>query len=200
MSKGKRFKTKKKKRLVNFIAFYTILVFFMFINYTFSRYTVTTGKTATIEIAKFTIKVNETTVEQSNTFGLKLSPTTNTADNKISPDSTGYFDIEIDPTGTEVSLEYHISFDLTSIQNVSRKITLTQYSLDSGATTIEMPIDNIITGEILLASNSSTAFTSSDKITIRVFWEWTEDITNPTITDLKTQTIDVTATIKQKIQ
>lgn len=200
MSKGKRFKTKKKKRLVNFIAFYTILVFFMFINYTFSRYTVTTGKTATIEIAKFTIKVNETTVEQSNTFGLKLSPTTNTADNKISPDSTGYFDIEIDPTGTEVSLEYHISFDLTSIQNVSRKITLTQYSLDNGATTIEMPIDNIITGEILLDSNSSTGFTSSDKITVRVYWEWEEDIINPTITDLKTQTIDATATIKQKIQ
>lgn len=200
MSKGKRFKTKKKKRLVNFIAFYTILVFFMFINYTFSRYTVTTGKTATIEIAKFTIKVNETTVEQSNTFGLKLSPTTNTADNKISPDSTGYFDIEIDPAGTEVSLEYQIFFDLTSIQTASRKITLTEYSLDSGATNIEMPTDNIITGEILLASNSSTGFTSSDKITIRVFWEWTEDITNPTITDLKTQTIDVTATIKQKIQ
>ena len=63
-----------------------------------------------------------------------------------------------------------------------------------------MPTDNIITGEILLASNSSTGFTSFDKITIRVFWEWTEDITNPTITDLKTQTIDVTATIKQKIQ
>lgn len=200
MSKGKRFKTKKKKRLVNFIAFYTILVFFMFINYTFSRYTVTTGKTATIEIAKFTIKVNETTVEQSNTFGLKLSPTTNTADNKISPDSTGYFDIEIDPAGTEVSLEYQIFFDLTSIQTASRKITLTEYSLDSGATNIEMPTDNIITGEILLASNSSTGFTSFDKITIRVFWEWTEDITNPTITDLKTQTIDVTATIKQKIQ
>lgn len=200
MSKGKRFKTKKKKRFVNFIAFYTIIVFFMFINYTFSRYTGTTEITAGIEIAKFTIKVNETTVEQNNTFELKLSPTTNTTDNKISPDSTGYFDIEIDPTGTEVSLEYHISFDLTSIQNVSRKITLTQYSLDSGATTIEMPIDNIITGEILLDSNSSTGFTSSDKITIRVYWEWEEDIINPTITDLKTQTIDATATIKQKIQ
>lgn len=201
MNKGKRYK-KQEKRLNNFLIFYLIIVLFTFVNYTFSRYTATTESTATIEVAKFNIVVNDKKLGQEEKFNLLLSSAENVYNNKLVPDTEGYFEIAINPDETHVSLEYEIAFDLTEINseiinenNETRNITLTGYSIDDGNTIIDMPTNNIITGEINLEENS-TGFLAEDTVTLKVFWEWKQDIINPTF---ENSTIQVTSTIKQKV-
>lgn len=194
MGKGRRYK-KKEKKVNNFFVFYLIIVLITFINYSFSRYTATSGATATIKTAKFNIVVNEKELGKEEKFNLLLSPTNNTYNDKIAPDSEGYFEISINPSETYVSLEYEILFDMTKINSEGRTITLVKYTLDKGNTYIEMPIDNKINGDILLNENGA-GFTTEDTVILRVYWEWTQDIINPTF---ENTTIQVTAIIKQKV-
>lgn len=196
MAKGKRFKTKKKSRLKNFLYFYLVIVVVMFANYTFSRYTATSNSTTSANVAKFSVKVNDVNLNEEQYFNLKLSSTTNTYNGKIAPDTTGNFEIEIDPTDTEVSLEYTLKIN---IDNFNNKLVLQNYSLDNGTTFVAIPEDSIIKGEINLPDNAKAGFKSEDKVIIKVYWKWEEDITNPTLEDLKNKTISITSTIKQKI-
>lgn len=201
MYKGKRCK-KQEKRRNNFLAFYLIIVIFTFVNYTFSKYTVAIDSTATIEVAKFNIIVNDKKLGKEEKFNLLLSSTENVYENKLVPDSNGYFEIAINPDGTHVSLEYEIAFDLSKINseiinenNETRNIKLTGYSIDGGNVIFDMPDNDIIVGEINLEKNSK-GFTLDDVVTLRVYWEWKQDIVNPTF---ENPSIQVTSIIKQKV-
>lgn len=187
MAKGKRY-IKKKKRISNFAVFYLLIVIVAFANYSFSRYTATTESNATIQIAKFNVYINDKKLGEEEKFNLSLS-----GNNKLVPDSEGYFEININPAETHVSLEYEILFDISKLNSENRKIKLTKYSLDNGNTFITMPSNNKITGEILL---NGVAFKKSDMVTLRVYWEWKQDITNPTFNNTA---ITVTSTVKQKV-
>lgn len=184
----------KEKRNYNFIMFYLVIVVFTFVNYTFSRYTATSESTATIKTARFNIAVNQNMLVEEEKFNLLLvSNTGNTYNNKLAPDSTGYFEIVIDPSGTHVSLEYEVIFDISNMVNEGKMVVLTGYSLDKGTSIIQMPEDSKIAGEILL---DGTVFTSDDAVTLRVYWQWQQDLMNPAVGG---ETIQVTSTIKQKI-
>lgn len=182
---------KPKKKVNSFLIMYLILIIFAFMNYTFSKYTVTTEGSSRAEVANFQIVVNGTQVKQSvqeESFDLVL-------DKKLVPDSSGYFEVAINPDGTQVDLEYELSFDLTEINaENSRNIVLTGYSINGGEQKNDIT-DNKITGEINLAENS-TGFTEENIVTARVYWEWKQDITNPTFENTSIQT---TALIKQKV-
>lgn len=191
MSKGKRYK-KAKKRYTNFFLFYIIVAIIVFIGYTFSRYTaVMNSEESSILVAKFNVKVNDIVVGDEENFELKLSPTSNTQDNKIAPEQEGYFEINIDPTGTEVSLEYEFDFNL---KNLYKDIHLTRFTANDGES-INIT-DNVVKGDINLPSKER-GFLKSEKTSIKVYWEWTgEDIVNPVITE---KDISVISTIRQKI-
>ena len=193
---------KQEKRLGSFLICYVIIVVFSFVSFTFSRYTATTNSEAIIEIAKFNILVNDKDIMQEQNFNLALSSAGNTYNNKLAPDSQGYFEISINPADTQVSLEYEIAFDLTKINNEiinsnneKRNITLTGYSVDGGNTITTISQNNTIYGEINL-EEGSTGFLAEDTVVLRVYWKWEQDIVNPTF---ENQTIGVTAIIKQKI-
>lgn len=191
MYRGKRY-IKAKKRYTNFFLFYIAVAIVMFTGYTFSRYTTTVSTDESIiGIAKFNVKVNDEYIGTERPFQLQLSNNNNTYMSKIAPDvKNAYFEIIIDPTGTEVSLEYEFNFNLESItQNVS----ITSYTVNDGQKiTVE---DNIIKGDILLPSNEK-GFEAKDVVNIKVYWEWNEDIINPTINN---DSMSVTSIIKQKI-
>ena len=53
----------------------------------------------------------------------------------------------------------------------------------------------------ILPENAKTGFTSEDAITIRVYWEWNEDIviTGSTMPDITQKNIKATCVVKQKI-
>lgn len=194
MNKGKRYK-KKQRRFNNFLIFYLILVLVTVVNYSFSKYSATVEGTADIKTAKFNIMVNNKKLGEEENFNLVLSSAENTFNNKIAPGSEGYFEIIINPSETHVNLDYEIIFDLSKINTENRTINLTKYSLDKGNTFIEMPANNKINGEIQL-KNKETGFTENDIVTLRVYWQWIQDIINPTF---ENTTIQVTSIIKQKV-
>lgn len=194
MNKGKRYK-KKQRRFNNFLIFYLILVLVTVVNYSFSKYSATVEGTADIKTAKFNIMVNNKKLGEEENFNLVLSSAENTFNNKIAPGSEGYFEITINPSETHVNLDYEITFDLSKINTENRTINLTKYSLDKGNTFIEMPANNKINGEIKL-KNKETGFTENDIVTLRVYWQWIQDIINPTF---ENTTIQVTSIIKQKV-
>lgn len=208
MDKNEKYLREKRKRWIDFFISYMILVFFIFSNFTLSRYSAKSDTTVSLEVAQFKVKVNQEDIMQTKTFDLALSPTSNTLNNKLAPDSEGYFDIEINPDGAQVSLEYEITFDLTQVENT--EIDLKNYTVDYTSnyndenvqkTFIDVPENNVITGDIKLSENTTNGFTGSDAITIRVYWEWHEDITitDSTLPNITQKNIKTTCLVKQKI-
>lgn len=216
MSKGKRYK-KSEKRFANFFLFYLVILCFVFVNYTFSRYTATTNVIPTTSAAKFYIQVNDGKLGEQETFNIDLGTIKNTINNKISPDSNGKFDIVINPDTTQVSLEYEIKIDLSDIKEtpVNAKgdkinIDLTGYSLneESEVRNIQTTTENgiaiyQINGEINLndsKNENKDGFIKEDQVTIKVYWKWEQDIENPTFSDnITNRFIKITTEIKQKI-
>ncbi len=181
-----------KKRIKNFLIFYCCIAFLFIANYTFARYITTTSSTSQIGVANFQVKVNDVDVVLGETFEFELSPNANTYNSKMAPNSKGYFEIEIDPSETEVALDYEFQFDLSKIDE---DVHLTEFHVnDSTKIAIE---DNVVQGTIDLP-NQDTGFTTDDKTNLKIYWEWNEegDIINPVITDTN---IEVTSVIKQKI-
>lgn len=216
MSKGKRYK-KSEKRFANFFLFYLVILCFVFVNYTFSRYTATTNVIPTTNAAKFYIQVNDGKLGEQETFNIDLGTIENTINNKISPDSNGKFDIVINPDTTQVSLEYDIKIDLSNIKEtpVNAKgdkinVAIIGYSLneESEVREIQTIIENGITmyqinGEINLSDSKNEnkdGFIKEDQVTIKVYWKWEQDIENPTFSDnITNRFIKITTEIKQKI-
>ena len=191
MSKGKRYK-KSEKRYSTFFLFYAVVAVLSFASFTFSRYITTANvDDVAISVAKFNVKVNGQYIGADTPFYLQLSQNTNTYNNKIAPDvQNGHFEIVIDPTSTEVSLEYEFTFN---VANIDQNVHLVKYTVNDGEE--QNIVDNMIKGEILLPDNTK-GFEEKDTIIIKVYWEWNEDIVNPTIGN---NNISVISVVKQKI-
>lgn len=90
-----------------------------------------------INTAKWNIKINDTLLGDTTSFvvdGIKIEENDYTKENKLAPGLTGYFDILIDPTDTDVSIKYTISFDFS---NVPEGIDVLGVAETSGDTLIE---------------------------------------------------------------
>lgn len=183
---------KLKNKTFKFITIYTLICLTFIASYTFSRYIDTTSESYQISVAKFKVKVNNVSVTEGKEFDLILSPNSNTYNNKIAPHTNGYFEIEIDPTDSEVSLEYQFSFNLN---NIDANVQLTDFTINDGEP--NKITDNVVKGELKLPTTKH-GFTESDKIKIKVNWEWTnnEDIVNPVIENTN---VSVKSTVRQKI-
>lgn len=86
------------------------------ITYTFARYTNTATGTSAAQVAPWIVKVNGTDITANNTFTageINWSDNENIADGYTAPGRDGKFNIEIDPTGAKVAMEYEVSIDTT---------------------------------------------------------------------------------------
>ncbi len=185
-------KYKLKKNIKNFLVFYSIICMMFFVSYTFSRYIDTTEIDYGVDIAKFNVSVNDVSVTDGDSFELLLSPNANTHNDKIAPNSEGYFEIVINPNMTEVSLEYEFLFDLSKLDS---DLKLTECILND-KDKLEFQ-DNLIKGDLLLPS-TELGFTEEDKLNIKIYWKWVEeeDIINPTIDNTN---IMVSSIVRQKL-
>ena len=148
---------------------------------TYSRYTSTGTATVTATVAKWSVKlgsedisteaktINATFVYDSNDY---------VKDGRIAPGRSGYFDIEVDPTGSEVAVDYEFSINSVAIaqaleENSTSAIAITgaTYTVFGGSATAAN-----------LTNSSTVAFTESladvldgKKVTVRVFIAWDND-------------------------
>lgn len=127
-------------------------------------------------IAKWSIKVNSEDITGegttlTNVITLVPDESTNVATGKLAPGYGGYFDVVIDPTGTEVGFDYTVNLDTSSLPT---DIVLVGYNIGTEGTKDDATAitDNTITGTKDLINN--TAFTADSIETIRVYWMWND--------------------------
>lgn len=197
----KQYRRIGKKKFGIFLIIYIFIILLICFYMTSSRYS-NLGKVAgELPVATWRIKVNNENIKTSNKFSLnntQINAETQTAENKIAPNSNGIFEILLDLEGTEVPVQYKIDLDPTALTQKGIHLNISGYSVNDGEIkTIE---NNQITGEILLKEKNGkkVAFSSEDNCKIKVYWDWNQDIENPVFTDEKLEII-VNATIQQKI-
>lgn len=113
---------KQKIWLVFGITFLILLIFE--IKNTYSLFETDTSTFVNSDLAKWEIKINNNNLnmltEDNNIFSLgsiKWSNQNHVKNGKASPGSNGSFFIEIDPTSTDVSFLYNLTFDMSNLKN-----------------------------------------------------------------------------------
>lgn len=199
MNLRKRYKSSGKKRLARFFTFYSFFACILLFYSSFARYVAITENSPTIEVASWKIEVNGSSISESETLTNVITLVPNgaskTTDDKLAPGQKGYFDIIINPEGTDVAIEYTVVIDDTNIPN---SIVLTTYEILEENVFESFGTDYIISGVINLTDNTKQ-LSASDMKTIRVNWEWPADANNEIPTGEEIYDISVIVSTQQKI-
>lgn len=184
MTLKEKYTIKNKKRLKQFIFLYSILVIFFVIYSTLARYENTAEGYTKIAVANWEIALNGKELTASSnalTDSITLIPTTDENGNdltididestpiKIKPGQAGYFDIEIDPTGTEVSFWYQVTLDLAN-SVLPSNLNILSYSLGEDTNKNTLPENKTLSNTVSLGNNA--IFTGNDVQKIRYYWSW----------------------------
>ena len=196
-----RKKYRLKKKIKNFLIFYTIVCTLFVASYTLSRYVGTTTVTNGIDIAKFNVSVNDIDVKDGTPIKFNFNDSKTFAKGKIAPNSRGYFEFIINPDGTEVSIEYEIKFMLDELDE---DFKLEYFTVNDSETHYAITDENIVKNNLLLSSKESgttTGFTNADKISIKIYWLWDEqdEIRNSQKDIYENKKMDVMVIVRQKI-
>lgn len=158
----------RRKLLVTSFFLLLLLQIFAYVN-TFGLFESNITSPAISDLAKWQIKINASEVTGANhSF---LVPTVNWINNdttlpgKAAPGSSAYFEIIIDPSGTEVSLEYQVTMDFANLNN--DKIYISSVKNEAG-TVISPEPDGSYKGIILLADVLAA---KQEKIRVDFVWE-----------------------------
>ena len=189
-----------------------LVVALYFIAGTYARYTSTASGTAEVQVAKWAVKINDDdATTESATFDLEFTEVANNnvVNGKIAPASQLYAEFKIDPTGSEVAMDY--SFTLGTItasagQEVPETLKVSKVVPVNGGVegTALTATDGAYKGTIELASETA-ALSANEAVTVRVYVEWdnANDANNTTDTKIgiaaPTLTMKVNATASQHI-
>ncbi len=169
------------KKKVKIILVMIMLSFTMCImSNTYSRYVAdTTGEIEAL-FSKWQILVNDNDILNNTETSFKLVPIIN--DNKnvkantIAPSSTGYFDIEVDPSLVDVSFDYDITFSIDNTEftdlMISKYAILDNNYVEGDVINYNSINENKINGTLLYDNNTENF--KFNKFTVRVFFEWYE--------------------------
>lgn len=130
------------------LAFMSLGLSLCFMSNTYSRYVADTTGNVEMLFAKWQILVNEDDITNNSASSIVLNPIIDKNDyvsnNKIAPSSTGYFDIDIDPSNVEVSFNYSINLDIVN-ENIP-DFRFTKYSIinNNSNENIATPSDEVI--------------------------------------------------------
>ena len=147
---------------------------------TYSRYIADTSGSVDTFFSKWQILVNTVDITSETSSTVEFTPVidenANVADGVVAPGSTGYYDIEIDPTNVEVSFDYTITVDIANEGMLD--IDLTGYSvvpedyIEGDPLVVVDIVDDTIT-DTLTYDNETPDF-AYETFKIRVYFEWYE--------------------------
>lgn len=144
------------KKVFKILTLIMLIITLLKIGDTYAKYfSKATTSTLSQEVGKWVIKINEMDIysETGETVEFEVNnldnfSNVNATPDKISPASTGYVDIEIDPTGTDVAVRYDVEIDLTGVSNLAIEARL---EMAFGENTLVRTAENTYTGIISLA-------------------------------------------------
>lgn len=151
--------TNKKKILVIVAVLSAIIVSFMG-GQSFSKYVSQVKGQAQMEVARWSFLVNG---EEESIQNMQLGSTCDDEtllDNKIAPGTQGNFNIEIDATGSEVGIQYHVTFE-EKTQKPRNLIFIYNKSTYANLQDLEVALEGVID------ANDETK-----KISIPIQWKW----------------------------
>lgn len=208
MSGKSRKSIAKKWTLIVLIIFVLVAI----IGSTYSRYTSTGQTSATVPIAKWAIAINDTDITPAGNTQFtiefnELDDNDYVVDGKIAPGTSVYADFVIDPTGSEVAIDY--TFTLGSITPAVTDLAIASVSASTGTTYDSANAETLTgnngtyTGSIELV-DQDTALTANEAITVRVVLTWTDTRANDAVhtatgASASPVTMTVTGTATQKV-
>ena len=155
------------RKLVIFAALMALFYCVSLIQSTYAKYITSAIGTANMTFARWSILVNNQDVVNNSNFSSTITPnftgTTNIRSGVIAPTSQGTFDIVLDMTDVDVSLDYTVSASISNNNTVS-DLKIISYTIDNVTT----PYTSSFTNRVLLNSNTRT-------VTITFNVEWVED-------------------------
>lgn len=196
--------THQKAFLSIFVACLTFIIF----GKSFSRYYDAMINKSDLPLAPWNITINNQKISSAGKINVIVDPivtetTTNTKTykNKIVPGCKGYFDIEINPTGTGVSMDYIIDFNP---ENLPGGMIYTKYeTLDENksviATCTTFPSDAKLTGTMPIVDGK--LLESKNILRYRIYFEYIDDDTlNTTAPNVEEQSsIMLDVILKQSV-
>jgi len=185
---------------------------------TYARYTSSGTANAEVSIAKWNVKLNNQDISsETKTVDVALTFDNNeyVKDGKIAPGRTGHFDVELDPTGSEVAIDYTFKVDTTQISQVLEANSTSNISV-TGATykigTGESQTASIAADGTITVSESLDQVQQGQKVVVTVNLSWDNDSDSNNVSDTnegvasynagangKSIIIPVTITAAQKI-
>ena len=159
----------------------TILLGFALI---YAKYISSAYGNTKMAIARWDIKVNNLSIKDNTNISNTLKPifpgNSNIAANIIAPTAEGYFDLNFDFTGADVSFKYEITLSVDSSSSV-KDLVATGYSIaDNGG-----EFGNRVNLENYNDKISDTVLLNSPvkKRTIRIYILWNDDETSQEMSD-----------------
>ena len=152
------------RKFVLLIAIICLFLSFTTIQDTYAKYTSAVNETTDIAIARWRILVNNYDIRSSSTTSNLITPVfagnTNIASGVIAPTATGYFDIVIDATGTDLSFSYTINIE-NSVNSLVSDVRISNCTMNGSPITVS---NGVVTGNIRLSDARVN--------TLRVYIEW----------------------------
>ena len=167
---------KLNRKITFLLALLALFYCVSLIQSTYDKYLSTADADTNITIARWNVLVNNQDISQNSNFSEVLEPTftgnENIKDGVIAPTATGYFDITLDGSTTDVSFSYDISFSEAD-DNTVTDLKITKYEIDGHSYTYNGPIS----GNILLNDQNRA-------LTVRVYVEWVDQTDDETMTNV----------------
>lgn len=160
----------QKKLLILFIAILIcILVFFVIQIY--AKYLTTANGDAEMKIANWNILVNNLSIKNHTDISSSIVPVfpgnENISSGIIAPTAEGYFDLNFDFSGADVSFNYEINTSISEDSPV-KDLVATGYSIDDGEKHNFKDFNETISENIMLDSNIK-------KRKVRIYIMWNDD-------------------------
>ncbi|MBR1883655.1 MAG: hypothetical protein IJ809_01715 [Clostridia bacterium] len=173
---------------------------------TYSRYISNATVNASIDIAKWSVALNGTDISTApTTKQVQLSIANNgfVKEGTIAPGTAGTFDVVLDPTGSEVAIDYVINIDTANISGITNTasniaITSAKYVIDGQAEQTAS-----VNGESITINEDLSNVLAGNKVTMSVTLEWTDNMTDAADTENGVAggivTVPITVTASQHI-
>ena len=184
---------------------WTILALILFllvaiIGGTYTRYTNSASGNATIDIAKWSVKINNTDMKDITgdlTVPLEYVANAKVSANKIAPSGSATFTLVIDPSGSEVAIDYSLSVGaITGLTDSGSKLELTSvtYTVQGGSAQTITPGGTAVEFTEALAD-----FTAGKTVTVVGTVTWDNDSDNRSAADTANGWADVSPTASVSI-
>lgn len=182
---------KLNRKITFLLALLALFYCVSLIQSTYAKYLSTADADTNITIARWNILVNNQDISQNSNFSEVLEPTftgnENIKDGVIAPTATGYFDITLDGSTTDVSFSYDISLSEAD-DNTVTDLKITKYEINGHSYTYNGPIS----GNILLNDQNRA-------LTVRVYVEWVDQTDDETMTNVDDTTAANSGVAKFKV-